>query len=160
MTGVLFVCTGNICRSPTAEAVFTDMLRSRGLEGRIFADSCGISGHHVGEPPDPRSRAAALRRGIDMSALRARALQPGDGLRFDLLLAMDSGHLRHLRNHPAPGFADRARLFLEPVAQRFGRTEVPDPYYDREGRGFDLVLDLVEAASAAWLDRLTTGDVR
>ncbi len=157
MTAVLFICTGNICRSPTAEAVFRHLLKNRGLEKQIQADSCGISAWHAGEPPDRRSQAAALRRGIDMSGMRARALRADDYRRFDLLLAMDDSHLRHLRAHAPAGQPPRAHLFLEPVASLTGRTEVPDPYYDGGLNGFDLVFGLVEAAATAWIDRITNG---
>ncbi len=97
MKRILFVCTGNICRSPTAEAVARHFISTGGLEGRIEVDSAGTQGYHVGEAPDPRTRKAAQLRGYDLSALRARKLDPFDFQRFDLLLAMDRGHLETMR---------------------------------------------------------------
>src|SRR5690606_21957555 len=97
LTRVLFVCTGNICRSPTAEGVFRHLLREAGMDGRIGADSAGTHGYHVGEAPDRRTVACARRRGIDLSGLRARRVRAGDFEDFDLILAMDRGHLARLR---------------------------------------------------------------
>ena len=149
---ILFVCLGNICRSPTAEAVFRAVAAREAPELMIEVDSAGTAGYHVGEPPDLRARQAATRRGYDMSPLRARIVEPRDFEDFDLILAMDSENLRVL-NHRAPVQAhDRVRLFLE-FAPDAATTEVPDPYYGGPN-GFEEVLDLVEAASQGLLQHL------
>ncbi|MDE2146832.1 MAG: low molecular weight phosphotyrosine protein phosphatase [Burkholderiales bacterium] len=139
------VCTGNICRSPTAEAVLRAKLEQAGLGDRVAVASAGTTGWHEGEAPDPRARQHALLRGYDLSALRARALRPEDYERHDLILAMDEGHLAHLQAHAPAG--SRARLQpLLAYARRFaGTAEVPDPYYGPP-QGFEQVLDLVEDA--------------
>ncbi|MGH8284993.1 MAG: low molecular weight protein-tyrosine-phosphatase [Steroidobacteraceae bacterium] len=142
---VLFVCLGNICRSPTAEAVFRTVLARAAPELSIEVDSAGTGDYHVGEPPDLRAQAAARRRGYDMSALRARLIEASDFERFDLILAMDRANLADLqRRAPAP-FRPRVRLLLEFVSD-LDETEVPDPYYGG-ATGFEQVLDLVEAAA-------------
>jgi protein-tyrosine phosphatase len=154
---ILFVCTGNICRSPTAEGVFRHLVRSEGLEDRIGTDSAGTHDYHVGEPPDPRSVAAAMRRGYDIKDLRARRLAPDDFARFDLLLAMDRGHLRLMRRlAPAPA-APRLRLFLD-YAPRLGLSDVPDPYYG-DARDFESALGLIEHGARGLLDALRGGGV-
>lgn len=149
---LLFVCTGNICRSPTAEGVFRARAATAGLAHRFTLDSAGTHGYHIGEPPDPRSCEAALRRGIDLSAQRARKVTVADFSRFDLLLVMDRGHLRALQALATPDHADRAHLFLR-FAPRLGLQDVPDPYYGGPD-GFEQVLDLIEAASDGVLDHL------
>jgi protein-tyrosine phosphatase len=142
---ILFVCTGNICRSPTAEAVFRHLAEAEGLAERVEADSAGTHGYHVGEPPDERSAAAAELRGYSMAGQTARRVTARDFERFDLILAMDRGHLRILEGLAPPDAADKLRLFLD-FAPGTGRADVPDPYYDGP-EGFEHVLDLVEAAS-------------
>ena len=145
MFRVLFVCSGNICRSPTAEGVFRGLVAARGLSGRIEADSAGMGAWHVGEPPDTRSQETARRRGVEIGGQRARAVRPADFADFDLLLAMDSGHLRSLSAAcPAPS-ASRVRLFLD-WAPELGVTDVPDPYYGA-GAGFERVFDMIESAA-------------
>lgn len=140
---VLMVCTGNICRSPTMEAVFR--ARASALALDIEFESAGTESFHVGDPPDPRSQAAALGRGYDLSRLRARAVRtPEDFLRFDRILAADSGHLTWLERR-CPAEARHKLALLLP-----GR-DLPDPYYGGE-EGFHAVLDAVEAAAARWLD--------
>ncbi len=149
---VLFVCLGNICRSPTAEAVFRDLLRREASGLAIEADSAGTQAYHVGSPPDARAVAAARRRGIDMSELRARIVEAADFERFDLLLAMDEQNYRELLGMAPRERRDRVRLFLE-YAPDLGRREVPDPYYGG-ATGFEDVLDLVEEAGRGLLAAL------
>ena len=142
---VLFVCLGNICRSPTAEGVFRHLLAQEAPELRVDVDSAGTAGYHLGDPPDLRTQRAAARRGIDLSGLRARQVTPADFAHFDLILAMDGDNLQELqRMRPARSRA-QLRLFLE-YAPQLGLREVPDPYYGDAG-GFEQVLDLTAAAS-------------
>jgi len=142
---VLFVCLGNICRSPTAEGVFRHLLAQEAPDLQVEVDSAGTAGYHIGHPPDLRSQRAAHARGIDLSGLRARQVSAEDFLRFDLILAMDRDNLEELEAiRPAESRA-RVQLFLE-YAPELGRTEVPDPYYG-DARGFEEVLNLSAAAS-------------
>lgn len=137
---ILFVCTGNICRSPTAEAVLAHQLKA-GEISHIEADSAGIQSYHVGEAPDARTQRAAAQRGYDMSGLRARKVTAQDYHVFDYLLAMDDSHLQWLqKNRPANAKAQIA-LFTD--------SDVPDPYYGGE-QGFELVLDIIEAGLRDW----------
>ncbi|TBV07142.1 low molecular weight protein-tyrosine-phosphatase [Phytopseudomonas dryadis] len=148
---VLFVCLGNICRSPTAEAIMRQRLRQAGLAERILVDSAGTGGWHVGKAPDPRTQQAALRRGYDLSALRGRQVSADDFSRFDLLLAMDSSNLSHLQGlRPATASAE-LDLYLR--RYRLALEDVPDPYYGG-AQGFEQVLDLLEQASDALLSEL------
>jgi protein-tyrosine phosphatase len=146
MVKVLFVCTGNICRSPTADGVFRALVAAEGLAGRVKVDSAGTHAYHVGEPPDRRSTEAARRRGFELKDLRARALKKNDFAEFDLLLAMDRGHLDIMQRACPPEFQDRLALFLS-FAPHLGLQDVPDPYYG-PGDGFERVLDMIEAGSA------------
>lgn len=148
--GVLFVCTGNICRSPTAEGMFRHAVARAGLAERVRIDSAGTHGYHVGEPPDRRSVAAAKARGVDLSALRARRVEAADFHRFDLLLAMDRGHLSHLARMGPPGSAGRLQLFLDFAPPPWRGRDVPDPYYGQAGH-FEEVLDLVAAGTEGLL---------
>jgi protein-tyrosine phosphatase len=142
---ILFVCTGNICRSPTAEGVARGLAARQGAEHRFEFDSAGTHGYHVGDPPDPRTVAAALRRGYDLAPLRARRVTEFDFIRFDRVLAMDREHLEWLqRSCPRPHRAKLA-LFMD-FSENFDEDEVPDPYYG-DVRGFEHVLDLVEDAA-------------
>jgi len=147
MMKVLFVCTGNICRSPTAEGVFRHVAEAAGLGDQVFADSAGTHGYHIGAPPDPRTVAIARARGFDLSALRARKVTSADFRDFDLILAMDRGHLAHLEAMRPKDARAEVRLFLDfhPAAPS---QDVPDPYYSDEA-AFAHVLDLVEATSRA-----------
>ena len=151
---ILFVCLGNICRSPTAEVVFRDIAAREAPDLKFQVDSAGTAGYHIGEPPDPRTRAAALRRGYDLSPLRARIVEPGDFEQFDLLLAMDHENLAVLKRRAPAAVQQRVRLFLE-FAPEAGVTEVPDPYYGGPN-GFEEVLDLVEAAARGLLEHVRT----
>ncbi|QID19780.1 low molecular weight phosphotyrosine protein phosphatase [Nitrogeniibacter mangrovi] len=152
MRRILFVCTGNICRSPTAEAVARHWLRMVGLDGEVVVDSAGIQGYHAGEAPDPRTQRAAALRGYDLARLRARKLTAEDYARFDLLLAMDRGHFEHMQRRCPPDHAHKVHLFLEYAHDRAER-EVPDPYYGGHS-GFDHVLDLCEAGVQGLIDTL------
>lgn len=149
---ILFVCMGNICRSPTAEIVFRQIIAREAPDLGIEIDSAGTAAYHVGSPPDSRTRQAALRRGYDMSALRARVVEPQDFNRFDLILAMDRQNLDDLQQRAPANARERIRLFLE--FDPDGVTaEVPDPYYG-DANGFEEVLDLVEAASRGLLQHV------
>ncbi|QAY87523.1 low molecular weight protein-tyrosine-phosphatase [Pseudomonas arsenicoxydans] len=141
---VLFVCLGNICRSPTAEGVLRHKLREAGLADQIEVASAGTGDWHVGKAPDKRSQAAAKLRGYDLSAQRAQQVTRADFAAYDLILAMDNSNLRHLKAlQPAKGKAE-LDLFLRRYQSEF--DEVPDPYYDGD-QGFEQVLDLIERAS-------------
>lgn len=141
---ILMCCMGNICRSPTAEGVLRAKLQSAGLADRIELDSAGTHDYHVGRAPDARSQRHALRRGYDLSALRARQVGVADFDRFDLVLAMDLDNMAALRGlHPEVS-PDKLRLLMS-FATRHRAEEVPDPYYG-EGDGFEQVLDYVEDA--------------
>ena len=155
---ILFVCLGNICRSPTAEAVFRHVLASAATDLEIEVDSAGIGSWHIGEPPDARAQAAARRRGMDLSALRARQIVREDFERFDLILAMDRENLTELRKRSPAQYRERVRLFLE-FAPDLGEEDVPDPYYGGDA-GFEGVLDLTEQAARGLLDDLTRTFVR
>jgi protein-tyrosine phosphatase len=143
---VLFVCMGNICRSPTVEGVFRRAVESELTEFTIEVDSAGTHAYHVGEAPDPRARRAAERRGIDLSTLRARRISADDFTRFDLVLGMDPHNMVVMEEVCPPEFRDRVRLLLE-FAPEVEREDVPDPYYGGSN-GFEYVLDLAEQASA------------
>ena len=150
MIKVLFVCMGNICRSPTADGVFKHLVEKAGLSEQIYIDSAGTHSYHIGHPPDSRSQAAALRRGIDLSDLRARKVKPEDFAEFDYVLAMDRDNYRDLQSICPPEQADKLHLFLE-FAPNLDTREVPDPYYGRGQEGFEHVLDLIEVASQGLL---------
>jgi protein-tyrosine phosphatase len=140
---ILFVCTGNICRSPTAEAVFRHQVLEAGLDGRFQIDSAGTHGYHIGDPPDSRAIATALQRGVDMRGLKARKVRPDDFRAFHHVYAMDRGHHGLLMAFaPLPPFGELS-LFLE-------NTDVPDPYYGTS-KDFEDVYDLIEKGSAALL---------
>ena len=143
---------GNICRSPTAEGVFRKLVVDAGLDERIHIDSAGTHAYHSGELPDRRARAAAERRGIQMSGIRARRVTPEDFERFDFILAMDRLNLVTLQDRATENALDRIRLFLE-FAGVARDADVPDPYYGGAA-GFERVLDLVEDAAAGLLSEL------
>ena len=141
---VLFVCLGNICRSPTAEGVLRHKLREAGLADQVEVASAGTGDWHVGKAPDKRSQAAAKLRGYDLSAQRAQQVTRADFATYDLILAMDNSNLRHLKAlQPAKGKAE-LDLFLRRFQSEI--DEVPDPYHDSD-QGFEQVLDLIERAS-------------
>lgn len=153
MKRVLFVCMGNICRSPTAEGVFKHFIRKQRLEARFEVDSAGTHGYHVGEAPDPRTQRAAESRGYDLSSVRARKVAPQDLVYFDLVLAMDKHNVESLMNICPPEHRKKIKLFMD-YARNFDDDEVPDPYYGL-GHGFDLVIDMVEDASQGLIAELT-----
>lgn len=152
MVKVLFVCMGNICRSPTAETVFRHYVESAGVSEHILIDSAGTHAYHVGDPPDLRSQRAALQRGYDMSKLRGRQVSREDFRRFDYVLAMDSSNLGILQRLATPDSNAMTRLFLE-YARHHAEREVPDPYYGGED-GFEHVLDMVEDAAQGLLEEI------
>jgi protein-tyrosine phosphatase len=149
---VLFVCTGNICRSPTAEGVFKRQVREAGLADRVLSDSAGTHDYHVGEAPDPRAQSAALRRGYDLSELCGRQVSRRDFSEFDYVLAMDEANLRQLKRLCPPEHAGKVKLLME-FARNAKVREVPDPYYGG-ARGFEEVLDMVEEASRGLLEQV------
>lgn len=149
---VLFICMGNICRSPTAEGVFRHLAEQAGVTGQLEIDSAGTHAYHAGEPPDHRARAAAERRGMSLEGIVARRVTEDDFERFDYIVAMDEDNLERLRAEAPAHYHDKIRLFLE-----FGSSderEVPDPYYGGAA-GFERVLDLVEEASRGLLETLS-----
>ncbi|MDH3532661.1 MAG: low molecular weight phosphotyrosine protein phosphatase [Gammaproteobacteria bacterium] len=148
---ILFVCMGNICRSPTAEGVFRRIVHEAGLAERVEVDSAGTHAYHIGQPPDRRARAAAERRGYALENIRARRIEESDFERFDYVLAMDRDNLSLLAQQAEVEHHDKIRLFLE--FSSLPQDEVPDPYYGG-GAGFERVLDLVEDASRGLLDAL------
>jgi protein-tyrosine phosphatase len=152
MTRVLFVCLGNICRSPTAEAVVRELARRERPDLALEVDSAGTHGYHTGSPPDERSIAAARRRGYDLGSLRARVVEAGDFELFDLVVAMDEEVYGHLQSLAPRTQATRLVLFME-FAPGFDRRDVPDPYYGG-ATGFEEVLDLVEEGARGLLASL------
>ena len=148
---ILFVCMGNICRSPTAEGVFRHFVEQAGLAGKIEVDSAGTHAYHVNEPADSRARAAAERRGYSLDGIRARRVDESDFERFDYIVAMDRDNLDVLRTQSNGDHEDKLYLFLE--FSGAAADEVPDPYYGGAS-GFERVLDLVEEASRGLLETL------
>jgi protein-tyrosine phosphatase len=147
---VLFCCTGNICRSPTAEGVFMKKIADARLAGRILVDSAGTHGYHIGEPPDSRTQEAARARGYDLSALRARRVERGDFERFDLVLAMDHDNRAFLARLCPPSAGHKLKLMME-YARSYTVPEVPDPYYGG-AEDFETVLEMLEDATEGLLD--------
>jgi protein-tyrosine phosphatase len=156
---ILFVCLGNICRSPTAEAVMRELVRGAGMEDSIELDSAGTGAWHVGHSPDPRAAAAARGRGIVLSG-KARRVAPSDFAAFDLILAMDRSNLRELLALAPEEARGRVRLLREfdPAAPAGGDLDVPDPYHGG-ARGFEEVLDLTQAACAGLLQEIRAARV-
>jgi protein-tyrosine phosphatase len=154
---ILFVCMGNICRSPTAEGVMRRLLEDAGLADRVEVESAGTGGWHVGEPPDERAALAARRRGVTLAGA-AQQVRAADFRRFDLLIAMDRGNLRELLAvAPDEEAAEKVRLLREFDPASSGDLDVPDPYYGGD-RGFETVLDMVEAACRGLLDELRAAE--
>jgi protein-tyrosine phosphatase len=149
---VLFVCMGNLCRSPTAEAVFRHQIERAGLTNEIACASAGTHDFSLGSAPDGRARAAASRRGYDMSRFRGRGVTDEDFTRFDMIIAMDRQNLEALRSRCPPERSERLRLLME-FAQRHDSLDVPDPYYGN-AQGFEVVLDMIEDACTALLQHV------
>jgi protein-tyrosine phosphatase len=154
---VLFVCMGNICRSPTAEGVFRHIVNEAGLEEQVTADSAGTHAYHVGNPPDRRAMAAAERRGVSLSDIRARRVSDSDFEDFDYVIAMDEENRMRLLELAPDEHQAKVQLFLSFIEGV--DTEVPDPYYGGSA-GFERVLDLVEEASQGLLETLSLRQTR
>lgn len=148
---VLFVCTGNICRSPTAEGVFRHLVHEAGVDGRFHIDSAGTDSYHVGESPDKRAIKIAARHGVSLQGQRARALRAEDFNTFDYLYAMDGGHLFDMQNRAPAGHTAKVELFLS--AAGHAAQDVPDPWYGDEG-DFEQVFSLVHDAAGTLFDNL------
>jgi len=149
---VLFVCLGNICRSPTAHGVFQHFVDKEGLSEQIIVDSCGTGSFHIGEKPDPRTIKAAAKRQYDLSVLRARQLKPADFDTFHYILTMDRMNLGNAQALAPKTYQGHVGLFLD-FSQQRTFTQVPDPYYEGDS-GFELVLDLIEDASMGLLKEI------
>ncbi len=166
MIKVLFVCLGNICRSPSAEAVFQGLVDDRAYSELIKVDSCGTAAYHVGEPPDPRSILAAEARGYEISHLRARQFTSNDFFNFDYILCMDNSNLSNVLDQQPLEESDKRQGKLAEVSLLLdffdggeSGLEVPDPYYGGD-RGFDQVLDLIETAGKNLLDHILQQDLK
>jgi protein-tyrosine phosphatase len=156
---VLFVCMGNICRSPTAEGVFTKLIAEKKLASQFAVDSAGTHAYHVGNPPDYRAQQAALKRGVELQHLRARRIHDSDFEYFDYILVMDEDNYSRIMDDCPDEHKEKVKYFLE-FAPHLGVREVPDPYYG-EKLGFERVLDMVEDASLGFLGILQkTGKIK
>lgn len=149
---ILFICMGNICRSPSAEGIFRQLLMDHSLEDKIEVDSAGTGGWHIGSAPDSRAQEAAKQRGINLSNLKARQVTAEDFDNFDLLIAMDIDNQNKLYEIARPEQENKVKLLLQ-YSKKFEQTEVPDPYYGGD-HGFDLVLDMIEESTAELLKTL------
>ena len=149
---VLFVCMGNICRSPTAHAVFRKLVQEEGLQDQVVIDSAGTHAYHVGNPPDARSMQTAVARGIQMDDLRARKVDFSDLIEFDYILTMDGDNHQILMDMAPMDLQAKVKLFMD-FAPDFGQNYVPDPYYGG-AEGFENVFDMVEAASRGLLTHI------
>ena len=153
---IVFVCTGNICRSPTAHAVLRRRIAERGLGEQLTVDSAGLEAWHAGAPPDPRSIRHARQRGYELSDLRARHFRPADFAQADWVLVMDDGHLQRAARLCPPQHAHKLRLLTD-FCRVHQADEVPDPYYG-DAEGFEQVLDLIEDACDGLLAQLGHGE--
>ena len=158
MAKVLFVCLGNICRSPTADGIFRNLVAQANLDHKILVDSAGTGDWHIGKAPDARTVAAARNRGYDLSVLRARQVNKNDFAEFDYVLAMDNSNLKDLQRMRPFDYKGHLGLFLE-FGSRGDYLEVPDPYYGGK-EGFELVLDLVEDAAQGLLNHIRQNALR
>jgi protein-tyrosine phosphatase len=152
MVKVLFVCMGNICRSPTAEGVFTKLVENANLSEKIGIDSAGTHAYHVGEPPDKRASSSALARGFDIGHLRARRVSAEDFYEFSYVIAMDGDNYSILESICPPGFEHKLQMLMD-FAPNHEAKEVPDPYYGG-AKGFERVLDMVEEAAKGLLEEI------
>ena len=150
---VLFVCMGNICRSPTADAVFMHTVRKANLHHAFLVDSAGTHAYHVGDPPDRRAQSSALKRGYQMGDLRARKVHPEDFAKFDYILAMDNENLSLLQQRCPDQFSHKLELMMHYSAGIYSNHEVPDPYFGGD-QGFEIVLDMIEEASLGLLEHI------
>lgn len=150
IVNVLFVCLGNICRSPTAEGVFRHIVQTEGCDSWIKTDSAGTHAYHIGAQPDQRAQQTAKKRGIDLSDLRGRKAIANDFNDFDYVLAMDNENYQNLQSICPEGSEEKLHLFLD-FSQEYSESQVPDPYYGGD-QGFEHVFDLVESASRGLLD--------
>ncbi|VVE80407.1 low molecular weight protein-tyrosine-phosphatase [Pandoraea sputorum] len=155
-TSVLFVCMGNICRSPSADGIFRDRLAKAGLSDLIEVDSAGTHSYHIGHAPDERTQAAAERRGYDLSALRARRVETSDFERFEWIVAMDNANVAELTARSPAAFRHKIVRLMD-FATHHDATEVPDPYYGG-AQGFETVLDYIEDGLDGLLVRLGQAD--
>ena len=155
---VLFVCMGNICRSPTADAIFRHQVKMAGLVSDIKVDSAGTHSYHIGHSPDERAQAAALKRGYDMEDLRARSVAPEDFSQFDYILAMDHDNLAILEDRCPQQHQHKLALLMRYSKNHTADDEVSDPYYGGK-QGFEKVLDKVEAASEGLLEHICQSDL-
>ncbi len=149
---ILFVCMGNICRSPTAHGVFRSLVEKEGLADRILVDSAGTHAYHVGEPPDRRAQSTAQRRGVELQDLRARRVDVSDFHEFHYIVAMDQDNYLSLSNICPDGLYEKLHLLMD-FAPAMRTREVPDPYYGGP-TGFERVYDLVEAAAQGLLQEI------
>lgn len=150
---VLFVCMGNICRSPTADAVFKHIVRQAGLEREIYVDSAGTHAYHIGEPPDRRAQNSASKRGYSMQDLRARKVVVSDFADFHYILAMDYENLAYLQQWCPDRYSGKPKLFMSYSKGKYNDQEVPDPYFGGD-QGFEQVLDMIEEASKSLLEHI------
>ncbi len=155
---VLFVCMGNICRSPTAEGVFRHVVKQKNMDSHIVIDSAGTHAYHIGESPDSRSQATAKQRGVDLSSQRARKVEAQDFDKFDYVIAMDHSNSEDLKSLADAGQQAKIHLFMEFAKDR-DNTEVPDPYYGG-GNGFENVFDMVQSASEGLLQHIMDEDLK
>lgn len=151
-TRILFVCMGNICRSPTAEGVFRDKVKAAGLSSQVQIDSAGTHDYHIGSPPDRRAQQAALGRGYDLSDLRGRQVNTRDFEEFDFVLAMDQDNMTSLQQNCPTHLRHKIRRLLS-FSRQYHNHDVPDPYYG-DGDGFQRVLDMVEDASEGLIEAI------
>ncbi|WP_090333584.1 low molecular weight protein-tyrosine-phosphatase [Nitrosomonas sp. Nm51] len=150
---VLFVCMGNICRSPTADAVFRYTVKKANLAHAFFIDSAGTHAYHVGNPPDRRAQSSALKRGYQMDSLRARKVHRDDFAKFDYILAMDNENLSLLQQRCPDQFSHKLELMTRYSTGTYSNHEVPDPYFGGD-QGFEVVLDMIEEASSGLLEHI------